>query len=86
MVEKSRKSNKHAGPDKHVQWKFLPRHKEKLYGKIVNVPNLDNFLLQHLKMSRIKAQNAIWRNKNVDTTRGQPTSELSILFFVRSSL
>ena len=38
---------------------------EKLYGKIVNVPNLDNFLLQHLKMSRIKAQNAIWRNKNV---------------------
>ena len=65
MVEKSRKSNKHAGPDKHVQWKFLPRHKEKLYWKIVNVPNLDNFLLHQLKMSRIKAQNAIWRNKNV---------------------
>ena len=36
-----------------------------MYGKIVNVPNLDNFLLQQLKMSRIKAQNAIWRNKNV---------------------
>ena len=65
MVENSLKSNKHAGPNKHVQWKFLPRHKEKLYGKIVNVPNLDNFLLQQLKMSRIKAQNAILRNKNV---------------------
>ena len=65
MVENSLKSNKHVGPNKHVQWKFLPRHKEKLCEKIVNVPNLDNFLLQHLKMSRIKAQNAIWRNKNV---------------------
>ena len=38
---------------------------KKMYGKIVNVPNLDNFLLQQLKMSRIKAQNTIWRNKNV---------------------
>ena len=65
MLENSLKYNKHVGPNKHVQWKFLPRHKEKLYGKIVNVPNLDNFLLQHLKMSRIKAQNTIWRNKNV---------------------
>ena len=36
-----------------------------MYGKIVNVPYLDNFLLQHLKMSRIKAQNAYWRNENV---------------------
>ena len=58
-------SSKKFDSNKHVQWKFLPRHKEKLYGKIVNVPNLDNFLLQQLKMSRIKAQNAIWRNKNV---------------------
>ena len=65
MVENSCKSNKHAGPNKHVQWMFQPRDKEKLYGEIINVPNLDNVLLQWLKMSAIKAQNGIWRNKNV---------------------
>ena len=50
MLENSFKSNKHVGPNKHVKWKFLPRYREKLYGKIVNVPNLDNFLLQQLKI------------------------------------
>ena len=41
---------------------FYQDTRKKMYGKIVNVPNSDNFLLQHLKMSRNKAQNAIWRN------------------------